>query len=126
MDNSFNDDEKLYRAVYDRNKKPSFWKRDGSLSSAALLTDDGLSVERGDYREDNTVLYDMAGRLKGLGVAFYVGDCRNTDAVVLYKPTRSSKYHSEVHESSNNEILSPEQRLYIASCAVVVGTIPEK
>ena len=50
MDNIFRIDEKLYRAVYPPEVMDMFWKRDGSVSSAAFEDRNGLSVDRGDYR----------------------------------------------------------------------------
>ncbi len=53
MVDEFNDDEKLYRAVYPPEIFDLFWKKDGTLTSAAFRDKRGLSVERGFYREDD-------------------------------------------------------------------------
>lgn len=126
MDNHFKTDEKLYRAVYDKSRKPNYWKRDGTLSPAALFDEKGLSVDRGYYREDCEVLADMSGRLKGLAISVRVGMCNEVNAIVRHKPSKDNLYHSEIHGSKTDAVLSPEQRLYLAKCAIVVGTIPKK
>ena len=46
MDNTFPKSEKLYRAVYPPDKVAMFWRRDGSISSAAFADPNGLSVDR--------------------------------------------------------------------------------
>lgn len=46
MDNTFYADEKLYRAVYPPEAVAMFWRKDGSLSSAAFADPKGLSVPR--------------------------------------------------------------------------------
>ena len=56
MDNTFEPSEKLYRAVYPPEIADIFWKRDGSISSAAFADPHGLSVDRGDYRDDEVVV----------------------------------------------------------------------
>lgn len=126
MDNHFKADEKLYRAVYDKDRKPNYWKKDGTLSPAALLDKEGLSVDRGYYREDFEVLADMSGRLKGMAISVEAGMCNNVNAIVLYKPSKKDSYHSEIHGSKDEAALSPEQRFYLAKCAKVVGTIQKK
>ncbi len=42
MDESFNINEKLYRAVYPPEVMQMYWKRDGSVSSAAFADPHGL------------------------------------------------------------------------------------
>ena len=56
MDNSFFDDEKLYRAVFPPEIVDMYWRRDGTISSAAFADPKGLSVDRGDYRPDEDVV----------------------------------------------------------------------
>ncbi len=125
MDSDFKEEEKLYRAVYPPTQRPNFWKKDGSLSSAALYDPNGLSVDRGYYREDEEVLTGMAAsRLNGLAVSLKVSDCKEADAVVEYRPSKANKFHSEIHGSKKALVLSPAQRHRLANCAVTVGKIP--
>lgn len=56
MDNTFTDSERLYRAVYPPSHPGMYWKKDGTLSSAAFAEPKGLSVERGNYRDRGEVV----------------------------------------------------------------------
>ena len=56
MDNTFPNCEKLYRAVFPESYMQMFWRKDGTVSSAAFTDKQGLSVERGDFREDENVI----------------------------------------------------------------------
>lgn len=87
-DNIFFDCEKLYRAVFPQSRVQMFWKKDGTISSAALADKNGLSVERGDFRED------MQKFFNGCIVSLNVEQCRSVNAIVKYKPSQRSKYHS--------------------------------
>ena len=93
MDNNFPCDESLYRAI---NPANSFWKADGSLSSAAFKDNKGLSVDRGNFRTDDEVINDMTQRLKGSIVKFSVNDCLTIDARVQYDLNKEELYHSLV------------------------------
>ena len=59
MNNSFSDTEVLYRAVYSPEMNRMFWKDENHVSSAAFLDKKGLSVERGNFRAEETVVADM-------------------------------------------------------------------
>lgn len=120
MDALFLSDEKLYRAVL---PNPMFWKDNGKLSSAAFLSKHGgCSVDRGDYREDNTVVLDMRNRnFKGSIIAVTVQACYDTLAVPVYAPSRNNIYHSEIHGSSEREHLTPAQRKHLADSVVIVS-----
>lgn len=120
MDDHFKKDEKLYRAVYPPEVMDMFWKRDGSISSAAFADADGLSVDRGYYRSDMEVIHDMESRFDGHIISLYVKNCLDTGAIVEYLPSRSNKYHSEIHGSPTNLLLSKSQRRFLARKAVIV------
>lgn len=51
MNDTFPDEEKLYRAVFPESYMQMFWKRDGTVSSAAFADREGLSVERGNLEK---------------------------------------------------------------------------
>ena len=51
MDNTFELNEKLYRAVYPPDVAEMFWRKDGTISSAAFADPRGLSVNRGNNRD---------------------------------------------------------------------------
>lgn len=120
MDNMFNSSEKLYRAVYPPEITDIFWRRDGSVSSAAFADPRGLSVDRGDYRLDSEVSADMHKRFSGSIIRLYVKNCRDTGAVIHYLPSRNNPYHSEIHGSETNKLLSKQQRHYLAKKATII------
>ena len=124
MDNSFKNTEKLYRAVFPPGVADIFWKRDGSISSAAFADPNGLTVDRGDYRNDEEVVSAMRKKFTGHIISLYVKNCTDIDAVVLYKPSRSNKYHSEIHGSESCVLLSKSQRRYLAVNAQILTPRP--
>ena len=124
MDNTFNSNEKLYRAVYPPEVADIFWKRDGSVSSAAFADPKGLSVDRGDYRTDNDVLKSMRKLFKGHIISLYVKNCSDVHAPVCYLPSRSNPYHSEIHGSTTSLLLSKSQRRHLAQNAVILTPRP--
>ena len=124
MDEHFDNTEKLYRAVYPPEVADIFWKKDGSVSSAAFADPKGLSVERGAHREDVIVLDSMRRRFSGHIFSLYVKNCVDTGAVVKYLPSRKDKYHSEIHGSESVRLLSKSQRRYLAGKAVILTPRP--
>ena len=124
MDNIFNDTEKLYRAVYPPEVADIFWKIDGSISSAAFADPRGLSVDRGDYRNDNEVIEAMRSRFSGHIISLYVKNCTDVNANVRYLPSSLNPYHSEIHGNETTPLLSKSQRRYLASRAVIITPRP--
>ncbi|MCR5119682.1 MAG: hypothetical protein K6B44_08710 [Lachnospiraceae bacterium] len=124
MDKLFKNDEKLYRAVFPPEIADIYWKRDGSISSAAFADPKGFSVDRGDYRTDEEVISKMRKSFKGHIISLYVKNCVDTNALVIYKPSRSNKYHSEIHGNNDTVLLSKSQRRYLASRAVIITPRP--
>lgn len=117
MDNTFENTEKLYRAVYPPSHPGMFWKKDGSLSPSAFADPKGLSVERGFYRETKEIIKKMNEKFTGCIVSLNVGNCREVNANVKYIPTKSNKYHSEIHGSETNIKLDKIQRYRLAQMA---------
>lgn len=119
MDSHFEPAEKLYRAVY---PDSMFWKNNGKVSSAAFLSRrGGCSVDRGDYRDDDTVVQDMRSRnFKGSIITVTVQDCLDTSALPIYAPSRTNIYHSEIHRDNEHEQLTAGQRKHLADSAIVV------
>lgn len=124
MDNTFDNTEKLYRAVYPPDIADIFWKKDGSISSAAFADPKGLSVDRGDHRDDSEVVTSMRKKFNGHIISIYVKNCMDVQAVVLYTPSRSNPYHSEIHGSPSSIPLSKSQRRYLAKCADILTPRP--
>lgn len=110
MDSTFPNCEKLYRAVLPESSVQMFWKKNGTISSATLADKKGLSVERGDFREDKKVIEEMQKFFCGCVVSLTVEQCRNVNAVVKYKPSNRSKYHSEIHGSEDTPLLTRSKR----------------
>ena len=113
MNEVFYPDEKLYRAIYPPEIAPLYWKRDGSISYTAFIDPNGLSVDRGDYREDSEVRSEMSRRLTGSIVKFYVRTCNEIGAYARYLPSKHDQYHSEVHGSKEQIVLSTHQCVYL-------------
>lgn len=120
MDNTFPNSEKLYRAIYPPEMVAMFWKKDGTLSSAAFADPRGLSVDRGNFRTDKEVALEMSKRFIGRIVSLYVKSCRDIGAVVRYCPSGTNKYHSEIHGNETTALLSKSQRRYLAKKANLV------
>ncbi|PHU34451.1 hypothetical protein [Pseudobutyrivibrio ruminis] len=110
MDENFKDDELIYRAIYPPGHPKMFWNKDGSLSPAALLDYKGLSVDRGYYRDDESVVEDMHKRLKGCIVSLSVEECVAEEAVLRYLPSKNDVYHSELHGALDSKELTIRQR----------------
>ena len=120
MNNTFSENELLYRAVYPFEKNKLFWKDDSHVSSAAFLDKKGLSVERGLFRSDDEVVKDMRKFFIGTIISVTTSLCNRVDAKVIYKPTKRSIYHSEIHGSESKRILSPQQRRVLSqNCKIV-------
>ncbi|MBR2553647.1 MAG: hypothetical protein IKE94_02185 [Aeriscardovia sp.] len=120
MDDNFKPEEKLYRAVYPPELVSMFWRKDGTISSAAFADAKGLSVERGYYRQDETVIISMLNRFSGIIVSVSVRDCNSIQATVCYLPSKTNLYHSEIHGSNTIPLLSKSQRLYLAKHAIIL------
>ncbi len=119
MDNHFEDNEKVYRAVYPPEVADIFWKRDGSISSAAFADPRGLSVDRGNYRSEKAVIISMQKRFQGRIITLYSKHCKEAGAVLRYAPSKSNPYHSEIHGNASTPLLSKSQRRYLARKAAI-------
>ena len=120
MDNSFDLNEKLYRAVYPPEIADMFWRRDGSVSSAAFADPKGLSVDRGASRPETDIVESMQKRFVGRIISLFVKNCTDIGAVVKYCPSSSNPYHSEIHGSETTPLLSKQQRVFLSRKAVLV------
>ncbi len=113
-----NKNEKLYRAVRPWN---AFWKKDGTLSSAAFKDKNGLSVERGDDdSEDYMLHYVLNFGFEGKVVSVTVEECKNVEAVVKHRPSERSLKHSEIHKSEKELLLTNRQAKELAKCAKII------
>lgn len=113
MDGTFDDRELLLRAVWPADRRPDFW-RNGRLSSAALKDKRGLSVNRtSDLPLENAVSL-MSEKFSGLIVSISVVACKAVDAYVKYCPSGDNIYHSEIHGSPTEIVLSDTQAFVLA------------
>lgn len=119
MSDNFPEKEKLYRAVFPPSHSSMFWKKDGSLSSAAFADKKGLSVERGDNRNSDVVINEMRKQFTGRIVSVTVKNCNEINAIVKHLPSSRSKYHSEIHGSTEKKLLDKRQRQYLAKKAKI-------
>lgn len=124
MDERFEMKEKLYRAVYPPEIADIFWKADGTVSSAAFADPKGLSVDRGNYRSDEEVVASMRKRFSGHIISVYVKNCSDVKAQLVYLPSGSNPYHSEIHGSKASLLLSKSQRRHLAQSAVILTPRP--
>ncbi len=115
MNNSFSENELLYRAVFPPEVKKMYWKDADHISSAVFLDKKGVSVERGNFRSDEEVVKNMRRTFVGKIISVTVGQCLEINAAVLYKPTKRSIYHTEIHGDEKHIILSPFQRHFLAT-----------
>lgn len=115
MNKNFSDNESLYRAVYPPEVNRMFWKDENHISSAVFLDKKGVSVERGNFRSDENVVLEMKKFFIGKIVAITAGICYKVNAKVLYKPTKRSVYHSEIHGGEKQIVLTPSQRHFLAA-----------
>ena len=120
MDNTFPNCEKLYKSMFFQNLIcKCFGEKNGTVSSAAFTDKQGLSVERGDFREDENVIEEMRKFFHGCIISLTVEQCRDVDAVIKYKPSKRSEYHSEIHGSEEVPLLSKSQRKKLAERAKI-------
>jgi len=121
MTEQFDENEKVYRAVYPPEIMPLFWKENGEISSAVFKDKKGLSVERAGDRIEDEVINDMRLFFYGAIISIVVIDCSLCGAVVKYLPTKRSIYHSEIHGEKDRILLSQSQCKYLAKMAKVCG-----
>ena len=121
MDKTFKPEEKLYRAVYPPEVVDMFWRKDGTISSAAFADAKGLSVDRGNYRPDTEVIHSMQNRFTGRILSLYVKNCNDIGAVVRYLPSTHNIYHAEIHGSVSTPMLTKSQRLFLSKKAVIIA-----
>ena len=119
MNSDFKEDELLLRAVYPISQRPKFWRKDGTLSSAALKDPKGLSVDRTYNRSLEEAINYIKQNLKGNIVSIPYIECLKVKAEVLYLPSTHNPFHSEIHGSQNQIELSDIQALLLAQTATI-------
>lgn len=120
MDQTFMPNELLLRAVLPPARRPDFW-RNGHLTSAVLKDPKGLSVDRLYDRAVDDAVNFMHSHLCGPIVSFTVQDCDKVSAYVKYAPSFNNKYHTEVHGSETEVLLSDPQAHMLSKLAKLVA-----
>lgn len=69
---------------------------------------------------EDSVDFMLNNNLEGYIVAFGVPLCKTIDAYLVYAPTKNNKFHSEIHGSPKNIVLSDKQALFLARNAITV------
>lgn len=118
MDGTFDQQEKLLRAVWPPNCRPDFWVN-GRLSSAALKDKRGLSVDRTYDRSLEISVEFIKQHKHGYIVSFTIPNCNFVQACVKYLPSQENIYHCEIHGSETEKVLSDTQALLLARLAVL-------
>lgn len=120
LDISFENFVEIYFAdMENRLRESTIINKRYVFSSAAFTDKQGLSVERGDFREDENVIEEMRKFFHGCIISLTVEQCRDVDAVIKYKPSKRSEHHSEIHGSEEVPLLSKSQRKKLAERAKI-------
>lgn len=69
---------------------------------------------------EDSVDFMLNNNLEGYIVAFGVPLCKTIDVYLVYAPTINNKFHSEIHGSPKNKVLSDKQALSLAKNANIV------
>lgn len=119
MDEHFDNNEKLYRAV-----KPEgiYHKDDGSLSSAAFKSSNGCSVDRADGRSDVEAAKFMLASLSGDIYRIGVDNCLEKDIYVKYEPIEGiNPYHSGLYRNEGLNDMTNSQCKFLSRVAIKVS-----
>ncbi|MCH7723614.1 MAG: hypothetical protein IIA49_13050 [Bacteroidetes bacterium] len=104
------------------------WKKRYSRPSSVIFSDpNGLSVERdGDRTEDKVMDFFVTNNFFGYLIKLNAGACRQVNTYPLPKPSKHSDYHSEIHDSENQILISDDKREALAKITEEVGHIKTK
>ncbi len=119
MDEHFDNNEKLYRAV-----KPEgiYHKEDGSLSSAAFKSSNGCSVDRGDGRSDNEAAEFMQANLSGDVYKISVDNCLEKSIYINYEPIEGiNPYHCGLYRNDGLNEMTQSQCRFLSRVAIKVS-----
>ena len=114
----FDEEEKLFRAVRPVCNGKIFIEN-GKISSAAFKDKKGLSVDRQGYREINDCLKTMKQKFEGIIVSVLVNQCNKLQIKICYCPSKNNEYHTELHQSDDERLLSDIQAYCLAKLAVI-------
>ena len=121
MDTLFSSDEELLRAVWPPETYSWLWEKNGRLSSAAFKDRKGLSVDRTGGRPLDEAIDFIKQSKQGYVFDIPVVECRKAKTYLVYLPGGDNPYHSEIHQSRKEVVLSDEQALYLSRVAIKVA-----
>lgn len=119
MNQEFQENEQLLRAVWPAENRPDFWCN-GHITSAVFKDPNGLSVDRVYDRPLEDAIAFMRSNLKGSIISITVQNCLTVNAYVCYCPTKQNPYHSEIHKSRTEVQLSDSQARKLSKQAIIV------
>ena len=117
LNDIFDKEELLIRAVFPADTHPFLWKEDGSLSSAAFKDKNGLSVSRTGDRTLSEALDFTSKRLSGVMATVSVQSCLDMKLFLKYLPIPEDNYHSEIHRNDTKAELTQGQARQLAKIA---------
>ena len=120
MDERFDDNEELLRAVWPAELMPLLWNGN-RLASAAFKDKKGLSVDRTYNRTLEDSIKFIRRSKHGFIFSISVNTCNEIKADVKYRPSKDNPYHSEIHGSETRIELNEEQAFQLSRKAVMVS-----
>lgn len=109
MDNHFEPQERLFRAV-----RPEYWHEDGTLDSNAFRWSKGLSVDRDGGRPYELASECLYSRIPEAIISVSAGVCQENSVLIRYLPSPTNKYHCELHSSETKIKLTLKQAAELA------------
>jgi len=119
----FYDSETALRGV---KNKPDFWDIEKNRPTSAVFKDSkGLSVNRtGENKKYYIISLETLKTNLGENIRAVAevncGDCKDLEVYLKYCPLRDNIYHSEIHRSENQILLSKQQAKKLAELCKIV------
>ncbi|WP_143242267.1 hypothetical protein [Bhargavaea cecembensis] len=107
------DEEILYRAI---GPAPFHWSTQANRpSSAAFYDKNGLSVDRKGNRDQEEIveLFSKRFKLKAV-VSISAHTCMGIEVHPAAAPSRSNRWHAELHDSPDEKLIQKSKRLQLA------------
>ena len=113
--------EKVYRGVLQRSRRPNHWIDDHRISSAAFRCATGISVCRGEYDSDPTMVEYVRHHvsLDREVVSVTVADCSDAGTHLQHSPNKKNLRHCDLNSSKDQIILTKEQAYILAQSAIL-------
>lgn len=120
-DEFIENEEVLYRAF--TLSKPNGFK-DGNPTAALFLDENGVSVDRDGSRSEEDIIDRLKNRFKKQGydcsIKISAEKCRECNTYPIPKPSRTNKYHAEIHQSETELCIDLFNALKLAKLCEVV------